>query len=272
VGKREIPGYLFRGEPAIYLSTVSARARLEQKFAHRKWEGHRQKLTALFMYCAEVLSRLLNNPDPHEVVGFLQHYGLPTATVDVTSSLDVAAFFGSYGAPGRVGLIAAFPVRHLNKHRRRLADLRGGRLGTRPDKQYAFVIFQQTGDDYKSDETCEKLGIKWYSFVLQESDQKVYHKGKTYLEKATDPFMGLLPLMVREFERDHGVFHPDIRAESLDKIPVIPLFLDEQARVVVKPKSSQQLFRIMNTRALAGMSVVREPDSSRYQFCLKKKN
>ena len=166
IGNRQIPRFLFRGESGVHPTTVSSRARLEQKFADQKWTAQRQKMTDLIMYSAEVLSRLLRKPDPHEVVGFLQHYGLPTATMDLSGLLDVAAFFSSFGAADRVKLIAVIPVQSLIRHRRRLADLRGGQLGERPDKQHAFVVFQQIDDDYKSAQTCGLLDVKWYSFLV----------------------------------------------------------------------------------------------------------
>ena len=41
--------------------------------------------------------------------GFLQHYGAPTKLLDVTASIEVAAFFAT-GDVGVKGLMCVFPV------------------------------------------------------------------------------------------------------------------------------------------------------------------
>jgi FRG domain len=207
---KPMPSFLFRGESGIFDTTYSCRTRIDIDFFGRM-HREQKKFTDLIQYCTQRSALTIHGFSPDERVAFLQHYGLPTYALDTTSDLDTAAYFGSFGDPQRVKLIAVINTDKLVKWNVLPVDLSSGRFGSRPSKQHTYSIFLGGRENLKSPLMTGIFDVKWYSYVLTESDKHIYNTSRGYLSEGDKNFMSLLPQFIREYESAHGKIHPQIK-------------------------------------------------------------
>ena len=162
--------YLFRGEPGAFSESLPSDARrviansgkpeaevvLGETFSERR---HQLMLrtTVLVAGGNARLGQML-----------LQHYGIPSDGLDVTTNLGIAAAFAQ-ASDSDVGSVAVIdtvdrqeesdhvylPSRHVSLH---FPDASLGAL--RPVRQEAVFVFMQMDDDLKFDNPC----VSWYTF------------------------------------------------------------------------------------------------------------
>src|SRR5215213_1914067 len=106
-GEIQAPAFLYRGESYAFTSTTSSMGRIRQNESLPL--KTRQLLQAITQKADAELQDFFNL-SPMLSAGFLQHYGMPTELLDVSSSLDVAAYFASEGKVNSKGLICILPV------------------------------------------------------------------------------------------------------------------------------------------------------------------
>jgi hypothetical protein len=208
--EHSMPSFLFRGESGIFDTTYSARTRIDIDFFGRMHK-EQNKFADLLQHCSQQLALTIHGFSEDERVAFLQHYGLPTYALDTTSDLDTAAYFGSFGDPQRVKLIAVINTDRLLKWNILPVDLSSGRFGPRPSKQNIYSIFLGSRENLKSPLITGLFDFKWYSYVLTERDKHTYNTSRGYLAEGDKDFMSLLPVFIREYESLYGKIHPQIK-------------------------------------------------------------
>jgi len=138
--------------------------------------------------------------NPMWSAGFLQHYGAPTELLDVTSSLDVAAYFASSGQVRGRGLLCVLPVDVISTNSI-IIDLTKHPGAERPRRQSAFAFFHRKHLDLKSPDCIEELQLKWYSFTLQRSDISQYRSQESLLDAHTDKVAGMLQFLLNNMDK-----------------------------------------------------------------------
>lgn len=153
-----MPRYLYRGESFIYPTTTSRMHRLKTnpKIA--------PEVKRVIEEVSKSVDTELQDPKfmglpPMLSAGFCQHYGVPTELLDVTSELDVAAYFASTGCIGGRGMICVIPAA-LGAKKAVVIDLRSHPLAERPRRQAALAVFSKRHIDFKSNECVTELGLK----------------------------------------------------------------------------------------------------------------
>jgi hypothetical protein len=207
---RPFPPHLFRGEPGIYDSTHSVRARIELAFPG-EMARTQKRLSNLIAYCQERLAGTIHGFSLQERTAFLQHYGLPGYGLDTSADLPTAAYFASAGDTDRIKLIAVIDTTKLLQHRPMPLDLSSGRFGSRPANQKAVTIFLNPRDNFKHPFLASLLGIQWYSFVLTATDRIQYHPSWNFLTRGDGFYAALVPMFVKEYERAYGRIHSKLR-------------------------------------------------------------
>ena len=190
------PAYLYRGESREYPMTTSS--------MHRLWSDETLSLdvrtTIKDTVCAldQELQEFLNCP-PMISAGFLQHYGAPTELIDVTASLETAAFFAT-GIVGERGSICVFSVAEV-VDRCVIVDLTEYPVAERPQRQTAYALFHKSHFDLKSHSAIADLQLKWFSFTLTDDDKLKYGANSELLDAYTDRAAGVLQLLMDNFDK-----------------------------------------------------------------------
>lgn len=188
----DVPAYLYRGESYPYPTTTPSGYRLNKD----------RSLPKVVRDSVQDIIRRLDlelqdwmHFNPMYSAGFLQHYGAPTQFLDVTSSLDVAAYFASGGKIGGIGLICVFPVEHVSG-KAITVDLTNHPGAERARRQSAFAFYHRTHTDLKSATCINDLKLKWFSFSLMANDISLYHGRNNLVDAHTDRVAGVLQIIL----------------------------------------------------------------------------
>ncbi len=164
--RMEAPAYLFRGESNNYPTTTSYMHRM--KNCKTLPPEVKNTIEQVSIHVDVELQKLLQL-DPGSSAGFLQHYGMPTEFLDLSSDLDVAAYFASGGATGNTGLLCVAPLKTVSRNSI-VFDLRNHPKAARPRRQSAFALMHRRHIDIKDSDCISELDLVWMSFELQEQD------------------------------------------------------------------------------------------------------
>lgn len=137
--------------------------------------------------------------EPGLAMGFLQHYEAPTDLLDLTSDIQVAAYFASGGEVGAAGLLAIVPA-DLGS-RVELQDLTNHPSANRPRRQRAFTFATNRFVDIKTSEAAAELGIRWYRFTLQQSDRVAFRQRNDLLDAHSDEVAGVIQLLLDSYPK-----------------------------------------------------------------------
>lgn len=114
------------------------------------------------------LEKHLGLPKPL-AAGFLQHYGFPTELIDVSSSLEVAAFFAVWANLSGTGAITVFDTCRVTGNCR-LIDLTPMSWALRPTSQHGYGIFHAQFIDLRESGIVEKIQVHRSEFRLTPED------------------------------------------------------------------------------------------------------
>lgn len=183
------PKFLYRGErSSSWLeckSTSSRNKTLEHpnidEITH--WifgaaNGYNQNRYSLYFFLRSLQWGISNVEDQTDniqldasIAAALQHYGFDTAFIDLTSDINVAAFFAAHkGKVGETGQLLVIPTENIEN---RFFDLTK-HFGDRPKRQKSFVLMAAPSDDLKSLRFLQATKSKWISFTLSMDDKDRY--------------------------------------------------------------------------------------------------
>jgi hypothetical protein len=189
------PSFVFRGESADYSTTHASMVRLRADAVIS-----RDALDDMMRVSDFLVERFQTqlSMSRGESLGFLQHYGVPTELIDVTSDISVAISFASRLRVGDVGSVCIVPTKSL-EGRGELHDLRRHPFARRPQRQSAFAVHLPSLPNLKSPEAIETLGLSWIRFRLTHVDAARFAPRFDLLDAHTDEVAGLIWIMIDDY-------------------------------------------------------------------------
>jgi hypothetical protein len=191
------PAHFYRGEKKCYPTSTSSLYRIAtddllSQIMKEKIASIAKAIDLEFQEFANI-SPILSE-------AYLQHYGLPTTLLDITSHLDIAAYFASCGNVGDIGLICVFNYDDMDSDTN-IIDLRNHRFAQRPKWQHAFGFSHNIFSDLKKSDCIERLALKWFSFALTQTDIAKFKVKDEILDAHRDMFAGQIQIIVDNFEK-----------------------------------------------------------------------
>jgi hypothetical protein len=185
-----------------------------------KVSGQILNIYSLYFFLRETLWGI-SSVDEHNnaeveksIAGLLQHYEFDTAFIDLTSDINVAAFFASFqGQVDDIGQILIIPTTNIEN---RFFDLTS-ELGDRPKKQKAYVILAPQQLDLKSDHFKTLTGSTWIEFKLTTKDKEKYSHSNL-LSTSNDKIVKDIFDWFESHVQDKESITPEVRKYFGDKI------------------------------------------------------
>lgn len=192
-----ISAYFYRGEEYAYPTTVSSMQRLNDNSELTK--EVKEKLKSVVSRIDIELQKF-SNLSPMYSAAYLQHYGLPTELLDITSRLEIAAYFASCGKIGDEGLLCVLPIQDIYTQSK-IIDLTDNPSAERPRRQLAYGFFHDKFIDLKNADCVNTLKLKWFSFKLTKQDVEKFKAKAEILNAQTDKVAGMIQIIVDDFEK-----------------------------------------------------------------------
>jgi hypothetical protein len=169
---KENTRYLYRGESGDYPHTHSSYKRLvdSKRFSQAELVWLKYAIQHVQKELSKAFSFSTHDIED-EITGLLQHYGLPTHFLDISSSLEVATYFGSDLTLGKSG---QFCVVDIEKFKGKIIKL-NNLEAQRPLKQCAYGLKLDENQDLKDKTT----GVHWFKYEFSQSD---YSKHKRFFQ------------------------------------------------------------------------------------------
>lgn len=192
---KDVPKFLFRGESHAFPTTIPSMDRLLKTKSIPLIT--RNILKSQSERVDNELQKFLS-PNSMLSAGFLQHYGMPTGLLDVTSDLDIAAYFASGGEVGESGLFCVLPVDVVAQHST-IIDLTQHPYAERPRRQSAYALWHRTHSDIKNVDCINNLDLQWFEFTLKLADVELFRSRQDILDAHTDKVAGILQLILEGY-------------------------------------------------------------------------
>ncbi len=243
--RARFPRWLFRGEPECFPRSTSGLVRLRAgspacsaeveavaDFVHRQ-VVHR--LVLPYLTEVETITSLqwLGVAATYEGLAFCQHYGLPTALIDFTSSLHVAAGFAAAtphrSTTGPWGRIAVLDVRR-SQSCSQIWDFRD-LSPTRAARQRAYGLYVSGHADLRAPDVRRRLGLAWYRFRRDPPDEQRWLRGFDRLLATTDDRLaGWVRHGIAMHVQEHGALGAEAAALLASRVPMVPLLARTSSR------------------------------------------
>ncbi len=175
---------LFRGEACCYPKSASGTYRVltsgEFDFAEKTF----------LIDASETFLEDVEESD--DALMYLQHYGFFTDALDFSSSVDVALFFACAYRPEHYGRICVMD-RRMAEASAKIIDFRDfsilGHKLRRAEKQqaYAYVHVSGAPADIIAQDSCTRLGAKWFTFQKSHNDVSSLDVDASILDTTDDP-------------------------------------------------------------------------------------
>jgi hypothetical protein len=218
IASQPAPCFMFRGENAPYSSMESSMERLRAN-------EHLSTDIATVESVAQSIGRHLENHvglSPPGAASLLQHYGLPTELIDVSSSAAVAAFFAVFGNTCGIGTISVFDTRAVADH----ACLIGmGELdfAWRPVRQAGYGISDQNNRNLRAAGFLSKVNVEEYSFPLTAAATTYLRRAHELLLDYQDPSRAIIVHLIDCLVKNDGPFTYGVAKWLADHVPPTPL-------------------------------------------------
>jgi hypothetical protein len=211
------PRYLYRGECGLFPTTESSHARIERVLDGRERDSLRRVVDALRW----VFKQDGYDNSEWDTEGLLEHYGVPTGIVNVTSSLDVAAAFAASGDSdrGRICILTK-PYRGGAS----FVDYTAHPWAERALRQKAFGIRPTGFTDLKSREADLRLGAVWVEFPLTALDREIGQwRRNDLVDASNDPHSAMVRGEVNHFVERFGKLPHGVARCLAERMPMVPL-------------------------------------------------
>ncbi|XZF14582.1 FRG domain-containing protein [Chitinophagaceae bacterium MMS25-I14] len=227
-----VSAYFYRGEEYAYPTTVSSMQRLNDnaELAKEVKEKFKSVASRIDMELQE-----FSNLSPMYSAAYLQHYGLPTELLDITSSLEIAAYFASCGKIGDEGLLCVLPTQDIYTQSK-IIDLTDHPSAERPRRQFAYGFFHDKFIDLKQADCVSTLKLKWFSFKLTEQDIKKFKVKEEILNAQTDKVAGMIQIIVDDFEKQEDEIAKWL-SEKVVPAPFVAKIIDYWEHKPQQPKT-----------------------------------
>lgn len=218
-GEHPAPRFLYRGEAdATWDSLMSSMERL------RNSKLSPEDKTVIETVAADIDHHLRNRfgLSKQRSAGFLQHYGLPTELIDVSSSLPVAALFSVCGNTSGSGAITVFDTLQVTRNCS-LVDLTSLDFASRPTTQAGYGVFHRDERNLRASKIAASIQLARYEFKVGPADvarcvteaRDVY---RSYIDPR-DPARAVLGHLLMAYTRKHGGFNSTVAAWLASRIP-----------------------------------------------------
>ncbi|MEM9387845.1 MAG: FRG domain-containing protein [Pseudomonadota bacterium] len=173
-----MPKYLFRGEPAVFPSTVSSWGRMQEGKIFTANESH---VMTLLTELATVAINVYVT-DPLRAIGWPQHYGFPTYFIDVTSDPCVAMHFAAAGASPNPRVVYRIDLEAIErkvygkagKETPLMAAALDGLGHARAARQRAWVIGRRSESAYYDLQACPHVSRHTVRYEVGDADAADY--------------------------------------------------------------------------------------------------
>ena len=222
----EVPRFLFRGECGQFEATQPGIYRPESYRLKSGLRLSKEDCSTLQELIPRLAERLTDPFDyansPDFAIGLLQHYGLPTWLIDLTSD-PVSAFAFAACGNSKVGRICVVPFQAC-RLTHRLVDLTRHPWAERPQRQEAYgLVLGDELTDLKSGAARMHFGVSWYEFPISSEDRECLStKHQDLIEIDNDPSAGLLRYHITEYVEKYQKFSPILTDWFLERIPIAP--------------------------------------------------
>ena len=218
--EEDIPAFLFRGEPGIYPNSLTSMQRMKSDPSLTQQD--KTILEAVSIYVDERVQQEFKLNLFYDSAAYVQHYGLYSELLDVTSNIDICSNFAtsanSLGKPGRICVV---DVQQAQKNGA-IADLRMHPFASRAKRQRAFSLHSNKYFDFKNIDCIKDMGLTWYEFKKNDASEEILNFD--LYDISNDKFAGYISLFIDDCIDKNGKI-PQSTAEILsDRIDRFPLF------------------------------------------------
>jgi hypothetical protein len=215
----DAPRVLFRGESGLFPSTPTSLARLLSDLSLPV-----ATIETVIAVAIRVRTRLEQQfgLSPRLAAGFLQHYGLPTHFLDLSSDLDIAVQFATDLAVGDWGALAVFPMEALSgSDSFVLADLTRHPMADRPRRQSAYAYLDYVHSDLKDPAAVAERRVAWHWFRFTAEDEERHQPDPYLLDAHSDRVAGVIELLIN----DCAKFDDEAARWIAARVPAAPMAL-----------------------------------------------
>jgi hypothetical protein len=188
---KKLPKYLYRGERSVKWSETKSTSSRKKLPEHPDFKEINHWITGRHLVGGQLLNPFCichflreaiwkipcidaNYDDAAldtSIAGMLQHYGLDTSFIDLTSDIRVAGFFAACKSEvGDIGQILIIPTISIEN---RFFDL-SSEFGERPRRQNSYVILAPPQLDLKSENFITTTNSSWLTFRLTDQDKRIF--------------------------------------------------------------------------------------------------
>jgi hypothetical protein len=174
-GASKVPKYLYRGEAGVYSASTPSRARIEGQFKEHELQTL-DEATNLALWAWR-----MRTGDAFRAMGWPQHYGFPTAALDLTDYLPVALHFAADESP------VAQPQRVLYRlDLERVVSKVYGRAGAPTPLRAAGIAHENSVRAQRQHAWIMALGA---TEMVRPRDSPLDFRGSRHLRRHVDRFV-----------------------------------------------------------------------------------
>jgi hypothetical protein len=213
------PRFLFRGEAdANWSSTTSSMERMRCSSLPDDAKSEIESITATLDHQLRTMFGLSKPAS----AGFLQHYGLPSELIDVSSSALVAALFAAWDNFSATGAITVFDTAEVTRYCK-LIDLTTIVWAQRPTTQAGYGIFHDKFRNLRQEGIASQIQVAKYEFAVTGPDvvravKEASDVCATYID-LRDPGRAIVGHLLTVLCRNDGPFLPAVASYLAGRVP-----------------------------------------------------
>lgn len=229
-GTLKVPAFVYRGEAnAAWDSLKSSMQWLRENPKLSCWD--KRRIIRLTRTIDSEIQAQFNLSRPLSA-GLLQHYGLPTELIDVSPSLETAAFFAGYGNTSRTGSITVIPTNRLSGQTM-IMDLQVLDFAPRPVSQAGYGVFHRSLTNLLSAGFVAAVKPVKHTFDVSSADIATFVQGQPKLLSAyhddQDPARAVVTSFIDRYVERKGPLSAKAATWLAQRIPPTALTIANMA-------------------------------------------